>query len=63
MTSASSVPEAGQSKPVLWGNAEGWGGEGGGGGNMGFRWGAHVHPSLIHVVWQKPPQYCTIINL
>lgn len=32
MTSASSVPEAGQSKPVLWGNAEGWVGREGGNG-------------------------------
>ena len=26
--------------------------------------GTHVHPWLIHVnVWQKPPQYCTVISL
>ena len=26
--------------------------------------GIHVHPWLIHVnVWQKPPQYCKVINL
>ena len=31
MTSASSMHEAGHSKPVLWGNPEGWGGEGGSG--------------------------------
>ena len=30
MTSASSMPEAGHSKPVLWDNPEGWGGEGAG---------------------------------
>ena len=30
MTSASSMPEAGHSKPVLGDNPEGWGGEGGG---------------------------------
>ena len=30
MTSASSMCEAGHSKPVLWDNPEGWGGEGGG---------------------------------
>ena len=53
MTSASSVYEAGHSKPVLWDNLEGWGGEGG---ERGFRMGGHVHPWLIHVnVWQKPP--------
>ena len=54
MTSASSVYEAGHSKPVLWDNLEGWGGEGGG---RGFQEGGiHVHPWQIHVnVWQKPP--------
>ena len=31
VTSASSTHEAGHSKPVLWDNPEGWGGEGGGG--------------------------------
>ena len=30
MTSASSMHEAGHSKPVLWDNPEGWGREGGG---------------------------------
>ena len=37
-----------------------WGGtwEGGSG------WGTHVNPWLIHVsVWQKPLQYCKVINL
>ena len=29
MTSASSMHEAGRSKPVLWDNPEGWGREGG----------------------------------
>ena len=29
MTSASLMHEAGYSKPVLWDNPEGWGGEGG----------------------------------
>ena len=29
MTSASSMHEVGHSKPVLWDNPEGWGGEGG----------------------------------
>ena len=32
MTSASSMHEAGHSKPVLWDNPEGWSGEGGGSG-------------------------------
>ena len=32
MTSASLMHEAGHSKPVLWDNPEGWGGEGGGSG-------------------------------
>ena len=40
MTSASSMHEAGQAKPVLWGNPEGMGvGREVGG---GFRMGAHV---------------------
>ena len=30
MTTASSMHEAGQSKPVFWVNPEGWGREGGG---------------------------------
>ena len=30
MTSASFMHEAGHSKPLLWDNTEGWGGEGGG---------------------------------
>ena len=30
MTSASSMHEAGHSKPVLWDNPGGWGGQGGG---------------------------------
>ena len=38
----------------------GWGGRWEG----GSRQGTHVHPWLIHVnVWQKPPQYCKVINL
>ena len=41
MTSASSIYEAGQSKPVLWDNPEGWGGKGGGG---GFRMGDTCTP-------------------
>ena len=62
MTSASSVHEAGHPRPVLWDNPEGLGGEVGG---RGFRTGggAHVHLWLIHVdVWQKPPQYYTIVK-
>jgi len=56
MTSASSVHEAGHSKPVLWDNPEGWVGEGEGVVQDG---GTHVHPWLIHInVWQKTLQYC-----
>ena len=40
MTSASSIPEVGHSKPVLWDNPEGWGGEGGG---RGFSMGLYMH--------------------
>ena len=60
MTNASSVPEAGHSKSVLWDDPEGWAGEGGRrGGQNGC---THVHPWLIHVnVWQKPLQYCKAI--
>ena len=62
MTSTSLMHEAGHSKPVLWGNPEGWGErELGGGFRMG---GTHVQPWLIHAdVWQKPPQYCKVIIL
>jgi len=42
MTSASSMHEAGYSKPVLWDNPEGWGGEGGG---RGFKTGGHMYPN------------------
>ena len=43
------MPEAGHSKPVLWDNPEGWGGEGDGGGGReeggGLRMrGTHVPP-------------------
>ena len=49
--------EAGHSKPVLWDNPEGWGGEGEGSGAQDQ--GTHVHPWVIHAnTWQKPPQYC-----
>ena len=54
MTSASSMREAGLSKPVLWDNPEGWGGEGGGKGIQDG--GKHVHLWVIHIdVWQKLP--------
>ena len=51
MTSARSVQEAAPSKPVLWDNPEGWGGEAGG---RRFQDGeTHVHPRVIHDdVWQ-----------
>ena len=62
MTSASSMREAGHSKPVLWANSEGWGGEGGG--SVVQDVGTRVYPWLIHVdVWQKSSQYCKIIIL
>ena len=40
MISASSMHEAGHSKPVLWDNPDGGGGEGGG---RGFRMGGHMY--------------------
>ena len=50
------------SKLMLWDNPEGWSGEGGG--RRVQDGGTHVHPWLINVsVWQKPPQYCKVINL
>ena len=56
-----SMHETGCSGPVHWENPEGWHGKGGGGG--GSEWGTHVHPWLIHVsVWQKPLQYCKVIQ-
>ena len=39
MTSASLMHEAGHSKPVLWDNLEGWGGDGG---RRGFRMREHM---------------------
>ena len=46
-----------------WEDPEGWDGEGGGAGR-GSGWGIHANPWLIHVnVWQKPLQYCKVINL
>ena len=51
MTGANSMHEADLSKPVLWDNPEGSGGEGGGRGFQDV--GAHVRLWLIHVdVWQ-----------
>ena len=62
MTRGSSTHEAGYSKPVLWGNLEEWGGEGGGRGVQDR--GSYVHQWLIHVnIWQKSPQYCKVIIL
>ena len=53
--------ETGCSGLVHWEDPEGWDGEGG---ERGFRMGTHVNPWLIHVkVWQKPLQYCKVINL
>ena len=47
---------------VHWKDLEGWDGEGGLMGGLG--WGTHVNPWLIHVnVWQKPLQYYTVISL
>ena len=61
MASASSMNEAGHSKPVLWDSPEGWVGNEVG---RGLRKGIHVHLWLIHVnVWQKPTQYCKVIIL
>ena len=62
MTSPSLMHETGDSKPVLWDNSEGCGGEGGGRRVQDGE--THVHPWLIHVdVWQKPPQDCKVISL
>ena len=60
MASPSSMHETGHSEPVHWDNPEGWDGEVGGGSG----WGTYVHPWLIYVnVWQKPLQYCKVIQL
>ena len=62
MTSASSMHEAGHSKPVHQDNPEGWAGEGGARGVQDR--GTHVHLWLIHVdVWQKPPKDFKVIIL
>ena len=53
--------ETGCSGLVHWDDPEGRDGEGGWEGGSGWR--THVHPWLIHVnVWQKPAQYCKVIN-
>ena len=44
MSSGSSIHEAGHSKPVLWDNPEGWGGEGSGKGVQDGE--TYVHPWL-----------------
>ena len=54
--------DAGNPRPVLCDNLEGWGGEGGGGGLQDG--GTHVCLWLIHAdVWQKPSQYWKAIIL
>ena len=59
MTSASSMPEAGRSKPALWTTARR-----GAGGRRGFQDGGHMHLWVIHInVRQKPPQYGKVISL
>ena len=51
MTSASSMNEAGHSKPVLWDNLVGRGGEGGG---MGVQdQGTHVHGGWFMSIYGK----------
>ena len=62
MTSASSMHEAGQPKPVLWDNPEGWGGEGGG---RGLQEGEDkcIPMPIQDDVWQKPSQYCKVTIL
>ena len=49
MTSASSMHEAGHSKPVLWDNREGWGGEGGGMGVQDGETRAHMSDLCRHM--------------
>ena len=56
------MDEAGHSKPVLWDNPEGWGGEGDERGVQDG--GTHVYQWLIRVnVCKKPPQYYKLISL
>ena len=58
MTSASLMHEVAHSKLVLWDNPEGKDVE-----QVQDRE-TYMHPWVIHVgVWQKPPQYCKVINL
>ena len=56
-----SMHETGCSGLVHWDDPEGWDGEGGGRGIQDGE--THVHPWLIHVIWQKPQQYCEVISL
>ena len=59
MNGASSVDEAGHSKPVLWDNAEGWGGEGSGRADSGL---ADTCTPMVDSCWcmAKPPWYCIL---
>ena len=61
MASASSMHEAGHSKPVLSDNPEGWGGEGGGSEVQDGDTRAPVADSRQCMT--KPPQYCKVISL
>ena len=61
IASPGSTHETGCSGLVHWDDPKGWDEEGGG---SGVQDGTHVYPWLIHVnVWQKPLQYCKLINL
>ena len=62
MTSSSSMCEAEHSKPVLWDNPEGWGGEGSGRGVQdGEDTCAPMGDSCRSMA--KPPQYCKAFSL
>ena len=54
MTSSSLMHEAGHSKPVLWDNPEGWGGEGGG---KGFKMGDHTWEKKINAYFNVKEKY------
>ena len=58
MTSASSMYEAGQSKPVLWDNPEGWGGEGAG---RGVQDGGHMS-TLGWFTSRSGKNHCNIVK-
>ena len=60
MTSASSMREAGHSKPVLWDNPEEWDGEGDGRGVQDG--GTHVPRWLIRVDWHMEKKYHSIVK-